>query len=127
VIVVDASTAVLALLNDGDARRMLAGDAVAVPHLVDAEVANALRAQVHRGGVSATDAGTALTRWARLGVRRQAIVGLLSRIWQLRDNVSAYDAAYVALAEAMGCPLITADARLARAPGPRCVITVVRR
>jgi predicted nucleic acid-binding protein len=127
VIVVDASAAVLALLNDGDARRMLAGDAVAVPHLVDAEVANALRAQVRRGGVSATDAGTALVRWARLGVRRQAIVGLLSRIWQLRDNVSAYDAAYVALAEAIGCPLITADTRLARAPGPRCVITVVRR
>jgi predicted nucleic acid-binding protein len=118
---------VLALLNDGDARRMLAGDAVAVPHLVDAQVANALRAQVRRGGVSATDARTALVRWARLGVRRQAIVGLLSRIWQLRDSVSAYDAAYVALAEAIGCPLITADARLARAPGPRCVITVVRR
>jgi predicted nucleic acid-binding protein len=127
VIVLDASAAVLGLLNDGDARRSLANETVAVPHLADSEVAHALRAQVLRGRVNADDAGVALARWARLGVRRFAIVGLLARISELRDNVTAYDATYVALAEALGCELVTADARLAQAPGPTCSITVVRR
>jgi predicted nucleic acid-binding protein len=127
VIVFDASAAALALVNDGDARRSLASETVAVPHLVDAEVAHALRAQVLRERVSADDARAALARWARLGLRRYAAVGLLSRIWELRDNLSAYDATYVALAEASGCDLVTADARLARAPGPKCAIRVVRR
>jgi predicted nucleic acid-binding protein len=54
-------------------------------------------------------------------------VGLLSRVWELRQNLSAYDASYVALAEAMSCPLHTADARLARALGPTCTIVLVRR
>jgi predicted nucleic acid-binding protein len=127
VIVLDASAAVLALLNDGDARRLLARETVVVPHLVDAEVAHALRGQLRRGRVSADEGRAALARWTRLGLRRFGIAGLLSRMWDLRDNLSAYDASYVALAEAFGCQLITADARLARAPGPSCAITVVRR
>jgi predicted nucleic acid-binding protein len=127
VIVLDASAAVLALLNDGDARRIVAAEAVAVPHLVDAEVAQALRGQVQRGRVTGRDAQAALGRWTRLGLRRTPIVGFLARIWELRRNVSAYDATYVALAEALDCPLVTGDGRLARAPGPRCAITVVRR
>jgi predicted nucleic acid-binding protein len=127
VIALDASAAVLALLNDGDARRSMRRDAVAVPHLADAEVAHALRAQVLRGSVAADDARTALARWARLGLRRFAVVGLLPRIWELRENLTAYDAAYVALAEALRCELVTADGRLAQAPGPACAITVVRR
>lgn len=126
-IVLDASAAVLALLNDGDARRIVAAEAVAVPHLVDAEVAQVLRGQVQRGRVTGRDAEAALGRWARLGLRRAAIVDFLARIWELRENVSAYDATYVALAEALGCRLVTGDGRLARAPGPRCAITVVRR
>ncbi len=126
-IVLDASAAVLALMNDGDARKSLTTEAVAVPHLADSEVVNAVRAQVLRGNVGADDAGAALTRWAQLGLRRFAVVGLLARIWELRDNLTAYDATYVALAEALACNLVTADARLARAPGPRCAITVVRR
>jgi predicted nucleic acid-binding protein len=127
VIVLDASAAVLALLNDGDARHSAARETVAVPHLVDAEVAHTLRAQVRRGSVGAGEAQAALFRWARLGLRRFAVVGLLPRIWELRDNLSAYDASYVALAESLECGLVTADARLARAPGPTCAITVVRR
>ena len=126
-IVLDASAAVLALLSDGDARRLLAVETVLVPHLVDAEVAHALRAQVRRERVSADAARAALARWARLGLRRFAAVGLLTRIWELRDNLCAYDATYVALAEATHCQLVTADVRLARAPGPTCAITVVRR
>lgn len=126
-IVLDASAAVLALLNDGDARRSLATGTVAVPHLADPEVVSAVRARVLRGDVGAEDGGAALARWARLGLRRFAVVGLLTRIWELRDNLTAYDATYVALAEALACHLVTADARLARAPGPTCPITVVRR
>jgi len=127
VIVLDASAAVLALLNDGDARQALAYDTVAIPHLTDSEVAQTLRAQVLRGSVDVDAAGAALARWARLGVLRFVVVGLLARIWELRDNLTAYDATYVALAEALTCELLTADARLAQAPGPRCSITVVRR
>ncbi len=126
-IVVDASVAVLGLLNDGDARRSLAEETVAVPHLVDSEVAHALRAQVLRGKAQESQARNALSRWACLGVRRFSVVGLLGRVWELRQNLSAYDASYVALAEAMSCPLHTADSRLARAPGPTCTIVLVRR
>ena len=72
-------------------------------------------------------AGTLLLTWARRGVVRFPVVGLLPRIWELRDNLSASDASYIALAEVLDCPLVTADARLARAPGPNCAMTVVRR
>ena len=126
-IVVDASAAVLGLLNDGDARRSLVSDAVVVPHLADSEVANALRSQVLRGTAREGEARDALDRWARLGIRRFAVVGLLARVWELRENLTAYDATYVALAEAIGCELLTADRRLASAPGPACPIVVVRR
>lgn len=125
-IVVDASAAMLALFNDGDARRSLATEAVAIPHLADSEILHAIRAQVLRGNVVSGVASAALDRWARLGLRRFAVVGLLTRIWELRDNLTAYDATYIALAEALACELLTADARLARAPGPTCAITVVR-
>jgi predicted nucleic acid-binding protein len=124
-IVVDASAAVLELLNDDDACTRLANEALAVPHLVDSEIVQAFRSQVHRGDVAAADAKRALDTWARLGIQRVGLVGLLARIWELGDNLTAYDASYVAVAEALDCPLLTADARLARAPGPECPITVV--
>jgi len=127
VIVLDASAAVLALLHDGDARRWLARETVVVPHLADSEVTHALRGQVLRGNVGADDALLALAGWARLGLRRFGVVGLLPRVWELRENLTAYDATYVALAEVLACELVTADSRLARAPGPMCPITVVRR
>jgi len=126
-IVLDASAAVLGLLNDGEARAALATEPVVCPHLADAEVAHALRAQVLQGRVEVAAATRALEVWAQLGLERVGVVGLLDRVWELRENLSAYDATYVALAEALDAPLVTADARLARAPGPRCTVTVVRR
>lgn len=126
-IVIDASAAVLGLLNDGDARAMLSTSSMLCPHLADSEVAHALRAQVLRGEVTAEDASQALDAWRRLGIERVGVRGLLSRIWELRDNVSAYDATYVAVAEALEAPLVTADGRLSRASGPRCTVTIVRR
>ena len=122
-----ANAAVLGLLNDGDARATLREGVVVCPHLVDSEVASALRAQVLRREVAAADATRAVDTWGRLGIERVGVSGMLGRIWELRDNLSAYDATYVAVAEALEAPLVTADGRLARAPGPRCTITVVRR
>ena len=124
-IVVDASVAVSALLNDGRARQMLSENRLAAPHLVDAEVIQTLRKLLGRGSMAAEAAEQAVQRWSELGIERFPLPGLIARIWALRDNVSAYDAAYVALAEALDCPLLTADARLAAAPGPNCPITVL--
>lgn len=124
-IVVDASVAVSALLNDGDARRMLSENTLAAPHLVDAEVLHTLRRLLSRGQLTLEGAEQSIQRLARLGLQRFPLVGLIPRIWALRDNLSAYDAAYAALAEALDCTLVTTDARLAAAPGPRCPITVL--
>lgn len=126
-IVADASAAVSALLNAGPARRALSDDQVHAPHLIDSEIASALRRQVAGQQLEADTAWTALDRWRRLGMTRYPVVGLLDRVWELRDSVSAYDAAYIALAERLSCSLLTADARLTRAPGTRCPITVVPR
>lgn len=126
-IVVDASAALAGLLNDGPARALLATDQLHAPHLVDSEVASGLRRRVAAGQVAADDGWAALDTWRRLGLTRYGVHPLLDRVWQLRDNVSAYDAGYVALAETLGCALVTADARLSRAPGIRCLVTVVPR
>ena len=126
-IVVDASAAVRALLHDGEARRYLSTERLAAPHLVDAEVLQAMRRLVARGTVASQIADGAVRQWSRLGVRRLAVHWLSERVWELRHNLSAYDASYVALAEALDCPLLTADARLAGAPGPGCPITLVPR
>lgn len=114
-----------ALLHDGPARRLLAYERVHVPHLIDIEVASALRRSAARGALTPDQAWAALDTWRRLAVTRYPVTALLDRVWELRTNVSAYDASYVALAEQLGCALVTADARPARAPGVLCTLTVV--
>lgn len=96
-----------------------------VPHLVDSEVVSGLRRLAVRGRVDADAAWHILHVWQRLAMTRYPVTALLPRVWELRETVSASDASYVALAEALGCGLLTADARLARAPGIRCTVTVV--
>ena len=126
-IVVDASAALTALLNAGAARETLASERLHAPHLIDSEVAAGLRRMVFEERLGSDAARQALISWSRVGVLRYPLIGLLDRVWELRHNVSAYDAGYVALAESSGCTLVTADARLSRAPGVRCPITVVPR
>lgn len=114
-------------MNDGEAREMLKAEAVVCPHLADSEVVHALRAQVLRGDLDVLVAEHMIDVWQRLGLERVGVAGVLGRVWELRENLSAYDATYVALAEALESPLVTADGRLGRAPGPRCTITIVHR
>lgn len=124
-IVLDASAAVAALLNAGPARRLVSEQVLHAPHLVDTEVLSALRRQAAAGALAPDHGQKLVNVWARLGVNRYAAAPLLGRVWELRDTVTTYDAMYVALAEALDCPLITADARLSRAPGIRCAVTVI--
>lgn len=124
--VLDASAAVLALRGEGPTRQRLADETLHAPHLIDAEVAQTLRKLAHRGELPPAGAARALWAWQRFSVQRHASVEHLARAWSLRDNVSAYDALYVALAESLDCSLITSDARLGRAPGVRCPVDVVR-
>ncbi len=126
-IVLDASAAVSALLNSGQARRLVAVESVHAPHLVDTEVVSVLRRHVAAGLIASGEASRALDVWKGLGLIRYAASPLLERVWQLRRAVTAYDAMYVALAENLDCDLVTADARLSGANGPRCTITVVPR
>lgn len=124
-IVLDASAAVSALLNDGQARRLIGGEDLHAPHLVDAEVVSALRRLVATGTLSAQAGRACLDAFGRLGLYRYAGAPLFDRVWELRTTVSSYDAMYVALAENLECVLVTADARLSRAPGIRCAVTVI--
>jgi predicted nucleic acid-binding protein len=126
-IVVDASAALSGLLNDGPARRALAAGQIHVPHVVDTEVASGLRRRVVARELDPDDGWVLLATWRRLGMTRYPAPALLERVWALRDDVSAYDASYVALAELLDCTLLTGDRRLARAPGIRCPVTVLPR
>jgi predicted nucleic acid-binding protein len=126
-IVVDASAAMAALLNDGQARRLIGAERLHAPHLVDSEIASGLRRLVQRDQLTAADGWNVLRTWGRLAVTRYPAYGLFERIWEIRENLSAYDATYVALAEALDCALVTADTRLGHASQAQCVITLVSR
>lgn len=128
-IVVDASVLVNALVV-GDARgsasrRRLAGEEFSAPHLIDLEVMSALRRHVISGRLRSDRAERALSDLKRLPIDRIGHVPLLERCWQLRENVTGYDAAYVAVAEGFGATLVTGDERLASAPGLRCDVEVI--
>ena len=95
---------------------MLRGHRRAAPHLIDAEVGNALRSMVRRGDLSDGAGESARLMAERLVHRRHPMHGAIAaRAWQLRHNLSFYDALYLALAESLNCQVITADSRLGRA------------
>ena len=118
-IVLDASAAIALLLNHPQHRALaignrLSGEEVHAPHLLDVEVAHTLRRFVLAGNLSAQVAATALTGLEQLQITRYPHYPMLQPIWALRMNLTAYDAAYVALADWLGAPLLTLDVRLAR-------------
>ena len=121
-LVIDASVLVDALLVAGPSRVRLASDNLQAPELIDAELLSVLRRLVLANKLQEAHALQALAAANRLGLRRHPSRSLWPRAWELRSNLSAYDALYVALAEQLDAPLLTADARLARAPGLRCVV-----
>ena len=123
-LVVDASAAVAALVDKGAdgrwARRQMATGSAAAPHLMPAEAANILRRASLAGEISADTASIAHADLLELTLELFDYRQLAARVWQLRENVTVYDAWYVALAELLGVDLITLDRRLARAPGCLC-------
>jgi predicted nucleic acid-binding protein len=130
VIVVDASIIVTALADDGPDgerhRARLVGERLSAPHLLDVEVVSAWRRRAARGGLDERRMQLARDDLRSLPIRRVPHPPLLERCWELRANLTTYDAAYVALAELIDAPLVTLDARLAEAPGPTCPIEVLR-
>lgn len=120
--VLDASGAVeLLLKTDAGSRvaKRIEDPAVSIhaPHLIDVEIAHVLRRYALHGLLSSDRCERALSHWRGLDVERYSHEPFLDRMWLLRDNVSGYDAAYVALTEALSTVLVTGDGRLLRAPG----------
>jgi len=131
VIVLDASALVELLLDTPAGRAIAARIAdpalgLHVPHLADVEVAQALRRYARDGELDAADAAVALEGLRSLDLQRHAHEPLLDRIWELRQNLSAYDAVYLALAEVLDTVLLTCDCRLARTPGAARRVELVK-
>ena len=129
VLVVDASVIAPAIADggpDGEAcRARIKGQSLAAPDLLRVEAVSVIRRQLANGALSATQANNAIDDLMNLPIAVYPTAALLRRAWELRDNATAYDACYVALAEALGCALATADQRLANAPGARCQFDIV--
>jgi predicted nucleic acid-binding protein len=129
VLVVDASVIAPAVADggpDGEAcRARINGQLLAAPDLLRVEAVSVIRRQLGHGALTAKQATNAIDDLLSLPVIVYPTAALLRRAWELRDNVTAYEACYVALAEALGCSLATADERLANAPGARCHIDIV--
>jgi predicted nucleic acid-binding protein len=129
VIVVDASVVVTALADDGRdgdlARLRLRGERLVAPHVIDLEVVSAWRRLAAVGAMDDRRVALALEDLIALRVERVGHGSLLRRCWELRTNITVYDAAYVALAEALEVTLLTADRRLSDAPGCHCPIEVL--
>ena len=130
-IVLDASALVELLLGTAHVRSIAAriadpGVSLHVPHLADVEVAQALRRYVREGELDPAEAVAALDDLRSLDLERHGHEPLLDRVWALRSNLTAYDAVYVALAEALDATLLTCDGRLARAPGLSRRVELVR-
>jgi len=123
-LVVDAGFVVAALVDSGRegtwADALLASDSMAAPHLMPVEVANILRRAVGSGDLTPDAASLAHADLLALRIDLFPYGPFASRVWELRENVTCYDAWYVALAESLDAPLATLDVRLTRATGPRC-------
>jgi predicted nucleic acid-binding protein len=129
-IVVDASAVLELLLRTEKGvrvqERMLdSGESLHAPHLIDIEVSQTLRRLVILKEITAARGKQALEDHVALHIKRAEHKDLLERVWSLRDSITAYDAAYVVLAEILDCPLITCDAKLARSHGHKARIELI--
>jgi predicted nucleic acid-binding protein len=124
IVVVDASAIVNVLIDAEPAELVaeVATHSLAAPHVLDFEVLNVLRRLVRRGEVSEKDAVEARHLYVSMNITRYAADGLIERIWALRNSLTSYDASYVALAEVLDAPLLTCDAKMAKAVGHQAVI-----
>lgn len=123
-VVIDAGVALAALLDDDEhtawAREVMSEGNLAAPELLSVEVAHLLRKSVSQGLLTAHEGRGALADLLDVVDDFYPHGPFVPRIWELQSNVTSYDSAYVALAEALGAPLATLDWKLSRAPGPRC-------
>lgn len=129
-IVLDASAALELVLVTPTGQRLACiveqkRDTIHAPHLIDLEVLQAVRRFARSGQIHPTRAAEVLQDFADLRIHRYSHLALAGRVWELRDNVTAYDAAYLALAEALTAPLITCDTALATVPGIRARVEVL--
>ena len=128
-IVVDASAVLEVLLQTDRGRalegRLFGGAVLNAPYVLDLEVAQVLRRHVLRGGLEPVRGAGALRDYHDLRIERYAHHLFLGRIRELRENATAYDAAYLALAEALDAPLLTTDRRLAEVPGHGAAVEIV--
>lgn len=129
-IVVDASAVIEVLLHTSAAGRVAErifteGETLHAPHLLDVEIAQVLRRYALAGALGSGRGGEALEDLADFPIARYPHQPFLFRIWELRHNVTAYDAAYLALAEALAAPLVTRDAKLASAAGHKARIELM--
>jgi predicted nucleic acid-binding protein len=128
-IVVDASVVVTSLADDSDdgdrVRGRLRGERLVAPHLIDLEVVSAWRRLAAAGQLDDRRVALAMTDLNALRIERAPHQPLVRRCWELRENLTVYDASYVALAEAIDAVLLTGDRRLAEAPGVRCSVEVM--
>lgn len=128
-LVVDASVMAPAVADggvDGDVcRARIKGQSLAAPDLLRVETMSVIRRHRATGALSSRQASNAIDDLLAVPIVVYPSGPLLRRAWELRGNTTTYDACYVALAEALGCPLATADLRLARAPGTRCRFDLV--
>lgn len=123
-VVVDASALLATVIqrrSDGPwAESVIAGERLAAPEMLPAECSNILRRMEYAGDISPTEAAVAHRDVGTADIELHSFASFSDRVWELRHNVASYDAWYVALAEWLGCPLVTLDLRLSRASGPRC-------
>jgi predicted nucleic acid-binding protein len=123
-LVVDTSAIIAALRNDGElgawSQAYMSQNDLIAPAGVDLEVLSAVRGIWRGGRMSDHTASVAVGRFGRMHIRKLHTISLHQRIWELRDNLASYDAAFVALAERLNAPLLTCDMSMTRASGPRC-------
>ena len=129
-VVIDASAVAEILLRTTRGREvsnqlLREGSEIWTPHLLDLEVLQVLRRHTRRGALTAEEARAAVADLAEFPVRRHRHDLLLERVWSLRENATAYDATYLALAEALDAPLLTCDRALARVPGVAAEVRVI--